>query len=49
VIASSPTDSGPVNLPMDLGASIQVMLQTPAQGCAVAPQDANVAIQYRMQ
>jgi hypothetical protein len=49
VIASSLTDSGPVNLPMDLGASIQVMLQTPAQGCAIAPQDANVAIQYRMQ
>jgi hypothetical protein len=49
VIASSLTDSGPVNLPMDLGASIQVLLQTPAQGCSVAPQDANVAIQYRMQ
>jgi hypothetical protein len=49
VIASSLTDSGPVNLPMDLGASIQVIVQTPAQGCVVAPQDANVAIHYRMQ
>ena len=49
VIASSLTDSGPLNLPMDRGASIQVLLQTPAQGCGVAPQDANVAVQYRMQ
>lgn len=49
VIASTLTDSGPVNLPMDLGASIQVILQTPAQGCGVAPRDANVTIQYRMQ
>jgi hypothetical protein len=49
VIASSLTDSGPVNLPMDTGASIQIMVQTPAQGCGVAPQDANVAVHYRMQ
>ena len=49
VIASSLTDSGPVNLPMDLGASIQVVVQAPAQGCGVVPKDANVAVHYRMQ
>ena len=49
VIASSLTDSGPLNLSMQQGSSIQILLQTPAQGCGVAPQDANVAVQYRMQ
>lgn len=49
VIASSLTDSGPLNLPMLHGTSIQILLQTPALGCGVTPQDANVAVQYRMQ
>jgi hypothetical protein len=49
VLAANPTDSGPINLPMDLGSTIQVLVQTPAQGCAVTPADANVTIQYKMQ
>jgi hypothetical protein len=49
VLAANPTDSGPINLSMDLGAAIQVLVQTPALGCAVTPADANVTIQYRMQ
>jgi hypothetical protein len=49
VIAAGVTDSGPINLPMDSGTPILVLLQTAAQGCVITPQDANVAVHYRMQ
>lgn len=43
------TDSGPVNVQMAAGTPIQVLLSTPAQGCSIQPQDANVVVHYRMQ
>jgi hypothetical protein len=49
VIASNLSDSGPISLPMDQSTSVQVVLFTPAQGCAIPPQDANVVVSYRMQ
>jgi hypothetical protein len=49
VLASSYSDSGPISLPMNVGTPIQVILETPSQGCAVPPQDGNVEVLYRMQ
>ena len=43
------TDSGPTDLRMAAGTPIQVLLSTPAQGCSIPPQDANVVVHYRMQ
>ena len=42
-------DSGPVNVPMDAGTPVQILLSTPAQGCSIPPQDANVVVHYQMQ
>lgn len=50
VILASPTsDSGPISLSLNGGTPVQLLLETPAQGCVVLPQDANVEVQYRMQ
>jgi hypothetical protein len=43
------SDSGPVNILMDAGTPVQILLSTPAQGCSIPPQDANVVVHYRMQ
>jgi hypothetical protein len=49
VVASNSFDSGPIDLPMDSPTPVQVILLMPALNCVVPPQDANVAIHYRMQ
>jgi len=43
------TDSGPLSIQMNAGTPVQLALSTPAQGCTVPPQDANIIIHYRMQ
>lgn len=42
-------DSGPVSQNFAAGANLDIRIATPAAGCSTAPQDANVAVQYRMQ
>jgi len=49
ILASSYTDSGPIDLPMNAGNPIDVLVETPAQGCVSLPRDANVEVTYRVQ
>jgi hypothetical protein len=49
VLDSAVNDSGPIDLAMDQSIPVQVILETPAAGCAATPRDANVVIQYRTQ
>jgi hypothetical protein len=48
-ISSAANDSGSISQNYAAGASLQVLVQTAAAGCATSPADANVTVQYRMQ
>ena len=48
-ISAAANDSGSILQNYAAGAALQISVQTAAAGCATAPADANVVVQYRMQ
>jgi hypothetical protein len=48
-ISAAANDSGAIAQNYAAGASLSVVVQTAAAGCATSPADANVIVQYRMQ
>lgn len=48
-ISAAANDSGAIAQNYAAGAALQISVQTAAAGCATAPADANVVVQYRMQ
>jgi hypothetical protein len=48
-ISAAANDSGSIAQNYAAGAALQISVQTAAAGCATAPADANVVVQYRMQ
>jgi hypothetical protein len=48
-ISGAANDSGAIAKNYAAGAALTVSVQTAAAGCATAPADVNVLVQYRMQ
>jgi len=48
-ILGAANDTGSISQNYAAGASLQLVVQTAAAGCATSPADANVVVQYRMQ
>jgi len=49
VVASGLTDPGPLNLQMGTTTPVQIILQSPASGCQIYPQDVNILVEFRTQ